>query len=206
MKNAGVRKQAGFSMLELTFVVAVAVIIMAVAVLRGMPALQNSRVDAGLQITLGRVRRVQQRAIDERHAYRVSFVAPRTVRTDRVDLDTSGNRTFVFVETIDLPSDMQFAALSGIPTGSANTPDGLGSGSTAIDFGVESGGGQTDLFLQADGRVLDSSNRLSSGVVYVARPGDLLSSRAVSVVGATGRAKGWRLLGGASGTVVWRQR
>ena len=39
-----------------------------------------------------------------------------------------------------------------------------------------------------------TSGNFNSGVVYMSRPGDLYSSRAVSIFGTTGRVRGWRLL------------
>ncbi len=50
-----------------------------------------------------------------------------------------------------------------------------------------------------DGSARDVNGNLNSGILYLARNGDLYSSRAVTLYGATGRIRGWRLLrfGGA---------
>jgi hypothetical protein len=48
-----------------------------------------------------------------------------------------------------------------------------------------------------DGSAHDLAGNLNNGVVYIARPGDLYSSRAITLTGATGRIRGWRLAGGA---------
>src|SRR6202022_4539294 len=103
-----------------------------------------------------------------------------------------------------LPNGVQFLALPGIPTTATTTPDGLGSGANAIDLDVGNGGGGTQVYFQPDGRALDALNRLKDGVVYVAHPNNLYSSRAVSVFGSTGRVKGWYLsrVGGGAG---WAQ-
>ncbi len=197
-------RQAGFSMLELLVVIAIVLVMMASALFQVMPALQNARVESGFQMALAQVRRARQRAIDERRIYRLSFVVPRTIQLDLVTIDPGGNRTYTFVESIAIANELQFATVPGIPTGSNNTPDGLGTGSAAIDFGADYGGGQTTVFFQPDGRALDSANRVNSGVLYIARPGDLMSSRAVSVLGGTGRIKGWHLVR-SNGSLGWRQ-
>ena len=45
-----------------------------------------------------------------------------------------------------------------------------------------------------DGSAQDSLGNYNSGVVYLTRTGDTIyNSRAVSVWGATGRIRGWRL-------------
>src|SRR5205085_2507538 len=144
-------------------------------------------------------------AIDQRRKYRVTFTAPRTIQLDQVVVDPVTHiQSFTFVSTIDLPVDTQFIAISGIPTVGNGTPDSLPTSGSAIDLDVDFGGGGTQVFFQPDGRALDSSNRLNNGVVYVARSGELMSSRAVSVLGATGRIKGWRLVDSA-GQKKWTE-
>jgi len=49
-----------------------------------------------------------------------------------------------------------------------------------------------------DGSARDTSGNLNSGIIYVARDGDLYSSRAITVYGASGRIRGWRLIGSAA--------
>ena len=168
-------------------------------------ALKRARAENALQTTLGQVRNASGLAIDQRRKYRLSFLADRTIQLDQVVVDlVTNNQTYILVSTIDLPADTQFIAISGIPTGSG-TPDSLPTSGAAIDFHVDyGGGGGTELFFQPDGRILDAANRLNNGVVYMARPGELMSSRAVSVLGATGRVKGWRLIQSGS-TVVWTE-
>jgi hypothetical protein len=104
-----------------------------------------------------------------------------------------------------LPQNFQFVALAGIPTAAGSVPDGFGTGATAVDFDVDYGGGQTQIYFQPDGRALDAQNRLNNGVVYMADPTNLLSSRAVSLYGSTGRTKGWAIVKMANGTVRWTQ-
>src|SRR4029077_16823741 len=94
-----------------------------------------------------------------------------------------------------LPADMQFQTVVGIPTNPAKVPDGFGTGVTAIDFdqGVAAGGIKNQVMFMPDGSAHDVLGNLSSGILYAARTGDLYSSRAVTLYGATGRIRGWRL-------------
>ena len=198
--------QRGFSLIELFMVIAIVLIITAGALMQFTPVLKSARAENALQTTVGQVRNARGLAIDQRRKYRVSFLAPRTIQLDQVVVDpVTKIQSFLFVSTIDLPVDTQFIAISGIPTsGSGTTPDSLPTTGAAIDFALDFGGGGTQIFFQPDGRALDSANRLNNGVVYVARPGELMSSRAVSVLGATGRVKGWRLIQSGS-QVVWTE-
>jgi hypothetical protein len=56
-----------------------------------------------------------------------------------------------------------------------------------------------------DGSARDTNGSLNSGIIYVARTADLYSSRAVTLYGATGRIRGWRLINSA-GAPIWFQQ
>ena len=187
--------QRGFSLIELIMVIAIVLIITAGALIQFTPVLKSARAENALQTTLGQVRNARGLAIDQRRKYRLSFLASRTIQLDQVVVDPATNiQSFLFVSTIDLPVDTEFIAITGIPTsGSGTTPDSLPTTGAAIDFDLDFGGGGTQIFFQPDGRALDAAGRLNNGVVYVARSGELMSSRAVSILGATGRVKGWHL-------------
>ena len=45
-----------------------------------------------------------------------------------------------------------------------------------------------------DGSAHDTNGNWNSGIIYVEPPGDVYSSRAVTLYGATGRIRGWRLI------------
>jgi hypothetical protein len=175
---------------ELLVVVAIVLIISSASLMAINSVLKSSRADYGLQIALGQVRQVHQRAIDERRVYRLTFTTPGNIRTDRMDF-SGGVWTPAFIGSINLPTDMQFTVVSGTPT--TTTPNGFGSADNAVDLSLNNTSGATQVFFQADGRVLDSVYRVANGIVYIARPGDLPSSRAVTIFGSTGRIKGWKL-------------
>ena len=187
------RAQAGFSLIEVLVVVAVILILAAAAVVQIGPALQAAKTNTALEIALGQLRTAHQQAIDQRRVYRVTFTTPRTIQVDQLTYDTNGNQIFTLIRSIDLPVETQFTLVSGMPNTSQTTPDGLGQGGNAIDFALDYGGGATTVFFQKDGRATDSAGRPNDGVIYIARPGDLNTSKAVTVLGATGRVKGWRL-------------
>src|SRR5205823_5774884 len=109
-----------------------------------------------------------------------------------------------------IPASVQFDAEPGIPTTpttAPTTPDGFGTGKLALDFdqGVGGGGGTTIYFFP-DGTAHDVNGFLNSGVLYLARPGNLYSSRAITLWGITGRIRGWRLYQNAGVGAYWRQQ
>jgi hypothetical protein len=99
-----------------------------------------------------------------------------------------------------LPSDIQFQAVAGLPNSAATVPDGFGNATTAIDFdrGV-AGAIANQVMFMPDGSAHDTNGNWNNGIIYVGRTADLYSARAVTLYGATGRIRGWRLIsfGGA---------
>jgi prepilin-type N-terminal cleavage/methylation domain-containing protein len=203
-------KESGFSLIETVVVVAIISITLAMALVGIVPSINSSRSNSGMELVLGELRRAHERAVDERRIYRVTFAPPQTIQVDVGQVAaigttiTGSSPTFAAAQpALLLPATVQFLVIPGIPTTPATTPDGLGSGAKAIDLDVANGGA-TQIFFQPDGRALDALNRLNDGVVYVAEPGNLYSSRAVSVFGSTGRVKGW-FLSTVAGVAGWVQ-
>ena len=204
-------RQRGFSMVELSVVVLIILILVAIALINMVPTVQNSHANAGMELVLGEMRRAHERAVDERRIYRLTFVAPNQIQLDVGQVanvaSTITGTTPAFTsaqQTLSLPDSIQFICVGGIPTAAGTVPDGLGSGANAIDFDLGNGGGGTQIYFQPDGRALDGANRLNDGVIYLAQPGNLYSSRAVTLFGSTGRSKGWTLAT-IAGSPGWTQ-
>ena len=199
------RKKRGFSIVELLIVCAIIMIMLGTAFIQIGPMLRESQTNAALQTTLGMMRRTQEMAVDQRQVYRLTFTAPRTIQLDQVTIDPNTNsRVFVLQSKIDLPTQTQFTVVAGLPNTAATVPDGYGNGTVAIDFDRDFGGGGAEIYFQRDGRALDSLNRVDNGLIYMCRPNELTSCKAVSLIGTTGRSKGWRI-SQAGGTIKWMQ-
>ena len=203
--------ESGFSLVETVVVLGVIFVVTATALINILPSLRISRANAGMEMVLGEMRRAHERAIDERRIYRVTFTAPQTIQVDVGQVAVIGTTITdsapVFTAAqppLTLPSTIQFLVVPGIPTNPLATPDGFGSGANAIDFDIANGGGGTQIYFQPDGRSLDGANRLNDGVVYLAEPNNLFSSRAVSLYGTTGRSKSW-FLTQLNGAAKWTQ-
>ena len=204
-------KESGFSVLEVVVVLGIVLVITAGALINLVPSIRTSRSNAAMELVLGELRRAHERAVDERRIYRVTFAAPNTIQVDVGTVAiigstiTNSSPAFVAAQVpLTLPGTVQFVVVPGIPTNPSATPDGLGTGANAIDFDLANGGGGTQIYFQPDGRALDAGNRLNDGVVYLAEPNNLSSSRAVSLYGSTGRAKNWTL-SQVNGVIGWTQ-
>lgn len=199
MRKAGMR---GFSLIEMMAVIGVMLITTAMAVNMLMPDVNNSRVVTAYNTTLLALRQARDISIAQRQVYFVTFIH-NAAPPDEITITQGGSGTVV--DTYKLPLDMAFIIVPGVPTGGGKTPDGFGNGGTAIAFDQGINGGNPDVvYFYPDGSAQDVNGNVNNGVVYVARAADLYSSRAVTVWGATGRLRGWRLYN-SNGTNYWRQ-
>jgi hypothetical protein len=109
------------------------------------------------------------------------------------------------VATYTLPPDVSYSVMAGFP---ASAPDGFGSGGTPIDFGQGLGAGSLNyVSFMPDGSSQDNLGNYNSGVIYISRAADPTpyNARSISVWGATGRIRGWRLYN-QSGAATWVQQ
>ena len=196
--------QRGFSLTELMIVLAILLIMASVGTLTLQPALKQMHVSNAYNTTLATMRLARQMAISNRNIYTLTFsnaAVPNTLTI--ADTDPINPR---IIETVSLPTDVQFTVVAGIPNTLATTPDHFGTGGAAIDFdqGVTPNV-QNVIYFYPDGSAQDVGNNINNGVVYIAQPGVIMSSRAVTLWGATGRLRGWRLYGTA-GAYTWSQQ
>lgn len=220
MRRNAVRRrhrESGFSLLEMVTVAAIGIIITVISVVSMMPVLNGQHVINAYNTTLSALRQARDNAVSQSTSYMVTFSTTTTPNTITVapTLTFTGDQRSV---TYSLPTDVMFQVNSAI-TG-ATPPDGgsagqsFGAGTNAIDFGYTANGstGLETIYFCPDGsaQTLTSGssicagvNNWDDGVVYMARNGDLLSSRAVNLWGGTGRIRGWRLYAKSGGGYVW---
>jgi len=207
------RKQIGFSLLELIITVSLVLVMAGVTFLTLQPVLNQDHANTAYDTTLMALRNTRNLAITQSHEYYVNFnpagFPAGTIQVEYQPPAIGGGAAppIEQVITYTLPTDVSFAVQAGFP---ASTPDGFGTGVTAIDFESTPGVPQNFVIFMPDGSaqagVVGSSGLYSSGVVYLTRPGDnIYSSRAITVWGATGRIRGWRL-NQVAGVATWVQQ
>lgn len=188
------------SLIEMMVVATTIVVLSTFAVVNINTIKANARVETAFQIVVRQLNLSRQCAIDRRVQCVVSFSAPGTIKTQYIKQGTTFD-----LEQVSLPTDISFTLENGMPKGNnLLTPDNFGTGTRAIDFSVDYGGGGTAVYFQPDGSARDAQGRINNGVVYMVRPGSLQTGRAVTVFGGTGRIKGWTIQVASNGTAKWR--
>ena len=205
------RNNRGFSLLEMVITLAIGLILTGVTFVTLMPALNRSHMDSGYDTTMMVLRNTRHLAITQSHEYLVTFnpggFAAGTILVQYQPPAVGGGALppLQQVNTYTVPTDVSFAVRAGFP---GATPDGFGTGATAIDFGQGLGGGSLNyIAFMPDGTARDSLGNFNSGVVYLTRPAEptIYSSRSFTVWGATGRIRGWRL-NQVAGVATWVQQ
>lgn len=211
------KKHKGFSLLELLITISFALIMTGITFVSMQPMINQSHVNSAYDTTLMVLRNTRNLAITQGHEYYVNFnpsgFAPGTIQVQYQPPAVGAGLAppLQQVLTYTIPSDVSFAVQSGFP---ANTPDGFGTGATAIDFGYQLAGEPMNyVVFMPDGSsqtgVVGGTGAYNSGVVYLTRPSDsIYRSRAITVWGATGRIRGWRLDQQSSGSSggIWVQQ
>jgi prepilin-type N-terminal cleavage/methylation domain-containing protein len=203
-------RHRGFSLLELLVVVAIGFAIASMSVVALMPLLRTNHVDAAYDTVLGVLQNTRHLAITQTHQYYVNFNPPGfaagTIQVTYQPPAVGGILPAIQqVALYTLPPDISFGVMNKFP---ANAPDTFGAGLVPIDFGQGLGAGSLNyVCFLPDGSSQDNLGNYNSGIVYLIRTNtvDITASRAVTVWGATGRIRGWRLYPQGGG-YIWEQQ
>ncbi len=177
------RSKKGFTFIELLVALAVLAVISGFAIMLVGPALKARQVEMAVRTVSLQMSRARQFSVDSRRLTRVTFISPRTITVEQRTPASEGS-IWTWVTQAELPADMEFGVSAGVSSG----PEGFGT-SSAVDFSSAS-----QVFFSPDGSAVATSGQISNGVVYVSRPQEVDTTRAVTLFGATGRIKRWRYI------------
>ncbi|MGA2694453.1 MAG: prepilin-type N-terminal cleavage/methylation domain-containing protein [Terriglobales bacterium] len=196
--------QRGFSLIEMLIVITILLIMVWMGSMVMMPMLQQSHVANAYNTTLATMRLGRQVAIAKRTVVSVTLSNAAIPNTITVKDTNPTNPTTI--ETVQLPNDVSFDAEPTLPNTVATTPDNFGTGAPAISFDMGVAPGVPNVvYFYPDGSAQDIANNINNGVVYIARPGVVMSSKAITLWGATGRLRGWTLIT-VGATKTWIQQ
>jgi prepilin-type N-terminal cleavage/methylation domain-containing protein len=186
--------ECGFTIVELVIVVAVIVIISAMAVFQLPSALRNSRSDTALRQIVDQMRQAREYAIANRRYVQISFatvggLAQLTI-TQKNSL-TVGAGIDRVLSVVPIQSPMQFTVFAA----KGDTPDGFGNPlpASGIVFAGVNGGPPTGMYFQSDGELVQAVPPFLpiNGTVFLGVAGNPTTARAMTILGTTGRVRGW---------------
>ena len=190
-------RQHGFSLIELCIVVMLIVIISAIALVAYLPTLQDARFDAAMREIVEQLRQAREDSISNRRYLQVTFPTVvvggitqyQVVITQRNDLPpTNGVIPNAVLSTIPIEAPARYLVFPGAP----DTPDAFGNAAPVVFEGTV-GGPLGGMLFQSDGELVDGTTlQPINGTVFVGYPGNGTASRAITVLGGTGRIRGWK--------------
>ncbi|HET9831668.1 MAG TPA: prepilin-type N-terminal cleavage/methylation domain-containing protein [Vicinamibacterales bacterium] len=182
--------QQGFTLLETMVTLSIAAIVGGMATANLVAARRVIQGDAAMRMVMTQLNTAREMAITQRRLMEVQFAGGNIVRIVRHE--TPGIATTV-VATSVLESRAQFALTANVP----DTPDGFGA-TDAVAFGQA-----LAVMFNTDGTLIDTNGSPVNGSVFLAISGQTESTRAVTVLGSTGRVRGYKwVTNGAVGSWV----
>ncbi len=175
-----VASERGFTLIEMMMAVLVIGILASMAVLQLAAVRPGMAADGAVRAAMGQLNYARELAISSRRDIRiVPDAATHRLRLLRLPIAPA-----VTIDTlVDIPfeSGVRFELLGG----TGDTPDAFGNGS-AVDFDALS------YRFTTDGTLVDDAGGPVNGTLFLLIPGQPQSFRAVTILGATGRVRGYR--------------
>jgi prepilin-type N-terminal cleavage/methylation domain-containing protein len=182
--------ERGFTLLETMVALCIAAIVGGMATANLVAARRVIQGDAAMRMVMTQLNTAREMAITQRRLMELQFAGGNIVRIVRHE--TPGVATTV-VATAILESKAQFALTQNVP----DTPDGFGV-NAPVSFGQA-----LAVMFNTDGTLIDTNGSPINGSVFLAISGQPESTRAVTVLGSTGRVRGYKwVTNGAVGSWV----
>ena len=174
------RQSDGFTALELLMTVGIMGVLMAIAIFQIGQTIPGYKGDGAMRVVIAQINTAREMAITQRRIMRVMFTSPNQLSIIREEVTSPATTTTL--SSVLLEGGAGFNLVAGVP----DTPDAFGN-SSATYFGTA-----TQIRFSTDGTLIDQSGFTLNGSVFVSIPRLPRSLRAVTVLGSTGRVRGYR--------------
>jgi len=180
------RSERGVSLLDAIVTLSVIGIVGSMATMQIGVVRRSMQGDGAMRMVMSQLNRAREMAITQRRNMEVRFVGDRWLHIIRDDVPSG---TTVMTQ-VTFENNAQYLLVPGV----GDTPDGFGNGSP-VSFGSA-----TTIMFGPNGTLIDNNGDPINGTVFLSIANVPESIRAVTVLGATGRVRGYRWNG-----AVWTQ-
>jgi prepilin-type N-terminal cleavage/methylation domain-containing protein len=185
MTIADLRREQGFSLIEMLVVVTLVGILSSIALLQIGAVRPGMLSDGAARMVMGQLNMARELAVAQRREVQITFGGTNQLDVERRELPAGTTLlTHVFLE-----GGVQFALVAG----AGDTPDG---------FGATAAVPAATIVFGSDGMMIDGAGAPMNGTIFLSIPGTPQSLRAITVLGSTGRVRGYRWNGGSNWTRV----
>lgn len=177
------KSQQGFTLIEMIVVAAIVMVGSAVAIPVTMRMVNNARGDSAVVVAATFIESARNRAVSERRNMELTFPNENTIRIDRVEWPSL---TRTLIATATLEGEQEFAR-----AGLVDTEDELcDEDAEALCFT-----GDEPVAFTSDGSLIDQAGDVVNGTIFIIKPGNLETARAVTIWGVTGMVRTWKWRG-----------
>jgi prepilin-type N-terminal cleavage/methylation domain-containing protein len=185
MRN-GLVKQAGYSLIEMMIVTGILAVLSGMTIIQIGSSRQGLAGDGAMRVVMSAMNQAKQLAITQRRNMRLTFTGNNSVQIIREEVP---GPTLTTISTIPFEGGLQFLRLAALPDLTIAplnevpaAPAGVG-----VAFGTA-----TQVRFSPDGTLVDQDGTALNGTMFLARPNETLSARAVTIFGSTGRVRAFR--------------
>jgi len=178
------RSQAGYSLIEVMMTLGIMGCLASMAVFQISQSQPGAKADGAMRVVIAQLNGARSQAITQRRVMDISFTSPNLIQVTREEVP--GPATTVLM-TVPFESNVQYSLIAGLP----DSPDAFGM-HASVDFGSA-----TQVRFNTDGSLIDQSGGILNGTLVLAFNNVTNSARAVTILGSTGRVRGYRWNGRA---------
>ena len=176
----GPRSERGVTLIEMLLVVCIMGVVGAMGAAQIAEARRSMQGDGAMRLVMSQFNTAREMAVTQRRNMELKFVGTNWMQIVRREVP-AGTTTLL---SQAFEGNVTFRI---VPTVLTDTPDGFGRAS-AIAFGSST----TSILFSSDGTLIDQSGNPLNGTVFLAVVNVEKSQRAVTVLGATGRVRGYK--------------
>lgn len=176
--------ERGISLVEMMVVVAIIGVLTSMAVIQIGASRPGMVADGAMRVVMAQLNSAREIAISQRRQVEVTFSNGYWVKVTRHEFPVAlGTKVLT-----DVPFEggVRYGLLPGVQ----DTPDGFGN-FQPVNFGAAA-----TIMFNTEGMLVDSGGNPVNGSVFLLIPNQAGSFRAVTVLGSTGRVRGFRWNGG----------
>jgi prepilin-type N-terminal cleavage/methylation domain-containing protein len=172
------RSDKGYSLLETMMTLGIFGTVAAMAAFQIGSARPGFKGDGAMRTVIAQLNIARELAITQRRTMQIVFTPADEVQVIRENFP---NGTTV-ISTVPIEGGIHYGLTTGLP----DTPDNFGN-SAPIYFGAAA-----QYRFTTEGTLVDQGNNPISGSVFLTLPGQERAARAVTILGATGRVRGYK--------------
>jgi type II secretory pathway pseudopilin PulG len=175
----------------------IALTVMAIAILQMVPASNAAHVDTATREVIEQIRQAREYSIENRRYVQIQFNTdssgrPQVVTTQKNSLTANAGADKV-LSSVPFEGPVTYCVCT-----MSDTPDAYGNSSATYFYDSQTSATATALYFQSDGELVDAANyEPINGTVFLGLGTNKTWSRAITVLGTTGRVRAYKSTGTA---------